>query len=177
MIGQRFEKASLQHFNDIMRLFEKARLWHGEVGVSPWPEFDESEVKGNIVDGAVYVLTLNDLVIGTATVFEEDPLIWEDAEPAFYVHRMATDRAFKGNGLSRVMIGHLAEEAKSVGKASLRLDCWAENEKLKEFYRSLGFKMLHDVFMGEAHSLPAHYWNSTTTLFEMRLEQVATVTA
>jgi RimJ/RimL family protein N-acetyltransferase len=164
-----FLSAQQDHHAAVMALFHEARAWHDEVKADPWPEFDPEEVRENIHGNAVFVLLRADTVVGTVTVFESDPLIWTDDQPALYIHRMATTRRLKGNGLCKFMVDQLSLHATELNKLFLRLDCWANNEKLKRYYEQLGFVRQRDLYMGDARSLPAHYWNSTTTLFEKRV--------
>src|SRR5947209_2562755 len=106
--------------------------------------------------------------MGSVTVMDEDPLVWGDDLPALYIHRLVVARNFKGQNIGSVIVDHVERMAIERQKLALRLDCWANNDRLKRHYERLGFKQIRDVAMGAAPSLPAHYKNSTTTLFERR---------
>lgn len=172
MDGLRFRFARRDDQVAIMRLFREARAWHRTMNVEQWPEFDPEAILADIEKNTVLVSLLGESLVGTATIYEEDPLIWTDDEPAFYIHRMASARSIKGRGLGKQIVDCLSLHAAASGKSFLRLDCWASNESLKRHYEQLGFLKLRDLFMGEARSLPAHYWNSTTTLFQKPIRKV-----
>jgi hypothetical protein len=116
------------------------------------------------------------VVVGSVTVSETDPLIWNDNTPALYIHRLVVARDLKGLNLGQLMIDRIEEIAVDRGKEVLRLDCWANNQRLKSYYERIGFARVNDVTFDEVPSLPLHYRNSTTTLFEKRLRTVIAVT-
>ena len=161
-----FGAAEHRHHAAVMKLFREARTWQQALGANTWPEFEPAKILNDIDQGYVFVVTHEATVIGSVTIFETDPLIWPDDRAALYIHRLATARSLKGRGLCGMIIDHAARRARAQGKRFLRLDCWAGNERLKGYYQKMGFVRVRDMFMGEARELPAHYWNSTTTLFE-----------
>lgn len=165
-----FLSAQRCHHAAVMKLFSEARSWQQVAGVNTWPELEPTRILTDIDQGSVFVLIHKDSVIGSVTIFESDPLIWPDDRRALYIHRLATARRLKGRGLCGMIIDYAARRARDQGKALLRLDCWAGNERLKRYYEQLSFVRIRDLFMGEVRELPAHYWNSTTTLFERPVE-------
>jgi ribosomal protein S18 acetylase RimI-like enzyme len=165
----RFEPASFNQLPALLELFEAARAWHMKLNVNPWPPFEATLIEKDIADAALFALIEDDRLIGTVTIYDSDPLIWSDKKPAYYIHRLATARECMGRGIGSRIVAEVERLGKDAGKQSLRLDCWADNEKLKRYYESLNFVRLHDVFTPEIPSLPAHYWNCTATLFERHI--------
>jgi ribosomal protein S18 acetylase RimI-like enzyme len=74
---------------------------------------------------------------------KEDTLFWPEARAgeAFYIHRLAVARKFKGLGFAKEMLVFAAAEARAAGRAHLRLDC-EPREKLLALYRGAGFQRI-----------------------------------
>jgi ribosomal protein S18 acetylase RimI-like enzyme len=158
--------AQITHIGRMMELYEEARRWHAEMSVSQWPLFELERVLDDIDNKRLFVIKAGQCVLGGVTVTDEDVLIWGDDLPALYIHRLVVARDFKGQNIGSMIVEHVERMAIKRRKLILRLDCWADNDRLKRYYEQLGFKQVRDVAMGAATSLPAHYRNSTTTLFE-----------
>jgi|SRR6516165_9821649 GNAT superfamily N-acetyltransferase len=70
----------------------------------------------------------------------EDALFWPHVRPgeAFYVHRLAVKRKHAGRGFAHAMLAWAEEEARTKGRAFLRLDC-EPRPKLMALYKSADF--------------------------------------
>jgi ribosomal protein S18 acetylase RimI-like enzyme len=162
------QAAKITQMNPIMGLFEEGRKWHEEMKVSKWPTFELARVLDDIENDRLFVLVNRHRVVGSVTISESDPLIWSDNAPALYIHRLVVARDLKGLNLGKLIVDKIEEKAIERDKSALRLDCWANNERLKSYYERIGFTKLMDVTIGDVASLPLHYRNSTTTLFQRR---------
>jgi ribosomal protein S18 acetylase RimI-like enzyme len=162
------QAAKITQMSPIMGLFEEGRKWHGEMKVSEWPVFELARVLDDIDNDRLFVLMDKQLVVGSVTISESDPLIWSDNTPALYIHRLVVARDLKGLNLGKLIVDKIEEKAIERDKSALRLDCWANNERLKSYYERIGFVKLTNVTIGDVPSLPLHYRNSTTTLFQRR---------
>ncbi|WP_046734058.1 GNAT family N-acetyltransferase [Streptomyces humi] len=61
-------------------------------------------------------------------------------EPERYIHWLASDRRFKGNGVGSALLAHAAEETGRAGISLLRVDCYAGADgKLVRYYEGNGF--------------------------------------
>jgi GNAT superfamily N-acetyltransferase len=71
---------------------------------------------------------------------KEDRLFWPETKTgeAFYIHRLAVARTYKGQGFSHAMLSWAEEEARRQGRSHLRLDC-EPRPKLLALYQSAGF--------------------------------------
>lgn len=82
--------------------------------------------------------------IATITLDERaDPELWQqrdDPTGALYAHRMVVMRAEAGKGLGSSMLDWASRRAAMVGKKWLRLDVWATNSKLQDYYVNEGFE-------------------------------------
>jgi ribosomal protein S18 acetylase RimI-like enzyme len=165
-MNYQFQVARIAHVNPILWLFEQGRKWHAEIEVDQWPTFELARVLDDIKNERLFVLLRGQLVVGSVTISDTDSLIWNDETLALYIHRLVVSRDLKGQDLGKRIIDQIEAIAVDRGRQVLRLDCWASNERLKAYYMRMGFTKLGNVSFGEVPSLPLHYRNSTTTLFE-----------
>lgn len=98
------------------------------------------EVEAEMQDSSIYVFYDNDVPAATVSLQEEDVKSWgKQPLVALYIHRLAIEGSYSGQGIGAKIIDWSAEKAKVSGKGFLRLDCPAGNEKLCDYYESLGF--------------------------------------
>ena len=123
-------------------LIHEAADWLTATGMPLWGPEETS------FEELVRVARLGELVIGridgeAATcmyLHDEDRLFWPQTNPgeAFYVHRLAVARRFKGQGFARAMLDWGEAETRRHGRAFLRLDC-EPRPKLLAIYQAAGF--------------------------------------
>jgi|SRR5690606_23188364 len=82
--------------------------------------------------------------VATITVDSKaDPEFWTDRDrpdDALYVHRMIVKRSHAGRGIGEQLLEFARNLAAKAGRTWLRLDAWATNAALHNYYRSLGFE-------------------------------------
>ncbi len=100
-----------------------------------------------------------------------DPLLWgkKDRDPSVYVHRIVTNPDFRGNHFVKNITTWAKEHAKTMGKKFVRMDTWAENQKLIDYYIACGFHYVGDVTPIKTEGLPKHYVGISLSLFEMEV--------
>ncbi len=100
-----------------------------------------------------------------------DPLIWEEKnnDPSVYIHRIATNPAFRGRNLVEQIVTWSKTYAKQHAKQFVRLDTVGKNEGLIAYYQKCGFRFLGLSTLNNTEGLPAHYHNATVTLFELKV--------
>ena len=86
-------------------------------------------------------------------------------EQCLYLEAFTTTRILQGSGLGRTLLQWAEAYTLERGKAVLRLDCWAGNQTLCEYYRAAGFQPHNAFRLGD--------WDGQT--FEKRLSQTTSV--
>lgn len=85
-----------------------------------------------------------------ATEYEGQPLDIETyCKPWIYLHSIMLKPDIQGKGLGKTLVHAVMECLRKDGEhgvGTVFLDCWAGNEKLKEFYQKCGFEWLRDVW-------------------------------
>jgi ribosomal protein S18 acetylase RimI-like enzyme len=101
-----------------------------------------------IADHEVYVAAREDgLPIATFALAWEDDGLWSDMPGgAAYLFAFAVKRAFAGEGVGHALLRWAAGRVAATGTPYLRLECNADNPRLRAYYEQAGF-----TFRGEAH--------------------------
>lgn len=118
--------------------------WMDETGIKQWnvtnydkyypKEYYENERK----NGNVFVLVdkASGEIVCAAVLLESDTR-WEDNTPAIYIHNFVSRIGEKGVGT--IFLQYVEKYAVGKEKEYLRLDSSEDNEKLAQYYESLGF--------------------------------------
>ena len=146
-MGYVFRLARDNEIDAIFSLYEKRIQWMDESGIQQWNMTNYLEVYpiSYYADrqkmGELYVLSKEDVVIGTVVLLQSDECWPQMADsPAYYVHNLVTDLSVKGAG--KIILSEVEEMAISKGIQFLRLDCAVDNESLNEYYESMGYRMV-----------------------------------
>ena len=131
----------------LVQILNEAQGHKTSQGDDDWGDtpFTTEEVSEMVASGNTYVGTVDDQPAAAVMLTWEDAPIWDERgtdEKAAYVHRLAVADQFRGQRLGEQIIEWAAEEARQAGRKYLRLDCPGDNEKLQNYYRSLGFQLI-----------------------------------
>jgi ribosomal protein S18 acetylase RimI-like enzyme len=129
-------------FEDVMVILEEASQWLLSKGINQWPAgaFPKTYVANSIERGEFYLARRSGQAAGTIKLQWSDKMIWGDQpEDAGYVHHLAIRRAFAGYQLGQQLLQWAEVRVAAAGKQYLRLDCWGENVKLKQYYEHAGY--------------------------------------
>ncbi len=157
------ELATQSDLEGIQSLLAELAKWLHSKNVRQWlsPHPKESLIR-EIDAGEVFVWKTDGVVRATITLTSARDEYWHEAsEPALYVHRLAVDRAFAGQGLGSKILSWAEDELRSREIPLLRLDCMATNEVLRKYYAERGF-----TFCGISHYAK---WDMDFALFEKPL--------
>lgn len=134
--------ACSEDLDKIVALLEEARAWLHVRGIQQWVlPYPSQWIAEEIKRGEVYLARVANEPVGSITIqwFDED--IWPGAsEDAAYIHRLIVAGRFRGQGLGLQLLRHAEQVARAAGKRCLRLDCWAGNQALCEYYEQAGFE-------------------------------------
>lgn len=161
--------STLTDIEEIFRLYKIATDYQKTKGAVQWPEFDVAMVKTEIVDNMQWKLVIDDEIACVWATTFTDPLIWKEKnnDPSVYIHRIATNPAFRGKNLVEQIVTWSKTYAKQHAKQFVRLDTVGKNEGLIAYYQKCGFRFLGLSTLNNTEGLPAHYHNATVSLFEL----------
>lgn len=153
----KIELASKNEIDEIYDLIIARCLWFKEHSIKQWdvniyPKlFNKKYFLKQMETDKLFVLK-KDKIAGVVLLKDKDGY-WPDLENAYYVHHLATSPDYKGLGIE--LLNFALEQAKKDNKDYLRLDCLRDNQKLNQYYESLGFK---NVGSGESIGYPYNLW-------------------
>lgn len=131
--------------NTVRNLLLEAAAWVDALGVVMWEagELEFDAVAGEVAAGQFVLAEIDGLPAGAIRFQLDDDLFWPDLTggDSAFVHRLVVSRAFKGRGVSSALLHWAADQARSLGKAWLRLDCDDDRPKLKALYERFGFRL------------------------------------
>jgi len=168
----RFETAAASDFDTIFKLYDQAIEFQKTVFDKQWLGFDADLVNREIAEGRLWKIVEDAGVACIYSLAYEDPIIWgsESHLAAMYIHRIVTNPEFRGRGYVRAIVDWAREHAAEKDLRYIRMDTWADNLKLKEYYTGCGFEWKGTVSPEDSPTMPAHYRGIKLGLFEMDLE-------
>ncbi|MFT9598340.1 GNAT family N-acetyltransferase [Mesobacillus sp.] len=136
--------AGQEDVKDILSVLNAVSLTLLEKGINQWEyPWDEKVLLKHV--GFLYVGTVAGKVI--ATFGNKDLNEWHVGKSGKYLFQIAILPEYQGKGFGTVITSWACQYARSLGK-ELYLDCWAGNQKLKQFYSENGLAYVGD-FPGE----------------------------
>jgi RimJ/RimL family protein N-acetyltransferase len=132
---------------EIIQLLKEVAAWLKSEEIDQWSYLlsggEDQEIELAILKEETYVAEYENNLIGTFTISplqsEWDFDLWGDIEgSAIYLHRLAVNTDYKGQGFGQEMIQWI--EKHFFGQFMyLRLDCVSDNPRLNQFYKDCGF--------------------------------------
>ena len=166
------KNSTIEDLPEIFRLYRLASAYQKSVNaVVVWGEFDKGLIEREIAENRQWKLLIDDELACVWATTLSDEQIWKERnlDKAIYIHRIATNPAFRGQNL----VFKIVEWAKDFALANeleyVRLDTVGENEKLIEYYTKAGFDFLGMFDLKDTSGLPSHYHKLPAALFEIKL--------
>jgi ribosomal protein S18 acetylase RimI-like enzyme len=157
--------------DEIFRLYRLAAAYQAATAKATvvWPDFERELVVQELAEGRQWKLMVGDAIACVWAITFDDPQIWgvRNADPAVYIHRIATNPDFRGRGFVAAIVQWAKEYAQQHQKKYVRLDTVGENHGLIAHYTACGFTYLGLATLTDTASLPTHYHNATVSLFEL----------
>ena len=152
-----FRKTTEADLPALQKIFDDARETMHAAGIDQWTNGYPalSDIRADMAADTSYVLEDNGTIAATAAILlngEETYTVIEngqwltvssDDENTTYaaVHRIATARALRGQGIASRMIYEASVLAKKAGKKSLRIDTHRDNRPMQGMLARNGFTM------------------------------------
>lgn len=156
----------------IVELHNAARQLQTEKKMVVWPIFPAQLLEQDIIEQRQFKLIQDNQIACTWTITWSDKEIWGemDHDNAVYLHRIATNPAYRGKRFIDQIVESTANLCRASGREYIRLDTLGYNAKLIEHYTSAGFTFLGVTRLADVSNLPEHYHREPDCLrFEMKI--------
>lgn len=156
-------------------LFEQAMELQGKNGYKVWNEIDKVGLEKDIENKLQYKMRNGTDILCIFSIQYSDPYIWRerDRNDAIYLHRIVVNPAFKGQKQFEKVLNWARQFARQNNKRYIRMDTWADNAKIIDYYRSFGFKFIENYQTANAAELPVQNRNLQVALLEMELNDLS----
>ena len=132
----------------VMMIIEEGREFLKEQGVNQWQHGSPSRdvIINDINAGISYIYEKSGELVATAmlTTLDEDyenyPTFWSENSSYLAIHRLATAKQFRNQGITREFMETIHLFAKSQNIKFLRIDTHLDNKIMRKFLSNFGFK-------------------------------------
>lgn len=165
------ENTSLSDLDVVCSLFEEAIVFQEKMALPSWKNIDLKALEKEIIECRQFKLLLDDRLTGIFSICFSDPLIWTFREKgdALYLHRIVVKRAYKGQKYFQAILNWAREKALSKKLTKIRMDTWAGNSGLLDYYQRFGFKQVATYQTLDHPELPLQNRNLHLALLELCL--------
>lgn len=134
----------------VIELLKYVAQWMKDNNIDQWSFLlnggEDEEIEQAIRNSETYIVLKNQELVATFTLLckqsEWDKEIWgvENSSNSLYLHRLAITPAYMNLGIGKSILTWIVDNKKD--KATLKLDCVAQNTKLNNFYKNNDFKLI-----------------------------------
>jgi ribosomal protein S18 acetylase RimI-like enzyme len=162
-----------EDFSDILWLFEQAMKLQGQNGYIVWNDIDKAGLESDIKKELQYKITKDKGILCIFSVQYNDPFIWRerDKSDAIYLHRIVVNPNFRGQKQFEKVLSWAKQFVRQNNLKFIRMDTWADNEKIIEYYKSFGFKFIENYKTSDSSELPIQNRNLNVALLEMETDK------
>jgi len=155
----------------IYGLFEEAIAFQKANKYVGWQHFDKDFIAADVQKKMLFKLNGKEGVLGIFCICLADPLIWREKErgDAIYLHRIVLNRRFIGARIFGNILDWAVGFATAKDLKYVRMDTWAENLKIIDYYKSYGFRVVENYQTPDTEELPVQHRNLNVALLELEL--------
>jgi ribosomal protein S18 acetylase RimI-like enzyme len=165
--------ATLDDLPLIYTLFEEAIRFQKDNQYIGWNNYDKEFIKADVSQRLLFKIVNENGVLGIFCICDTDKLIWreQEKEDALYLHRVVLNRAFKGVRIFEMVLRWSVEYALTNKRKFVRMDTWADNAKLINYYKTYGFRFVENYTTADTPDLPAQHRNLNVALLELEVQK------
>lgn len=156
----------------IFRLFEYSIIYQEKKGYPVWRDYDKNAIVRDIENGNQYKVVAGSDTLIVFSVCYTDKVIWRELDrgDSIYLHRIVVNPQFKGRKLFGEILNWAKDHSRQKGLRSIRMDTWAANATIIDYYKSFGFTFIENYTTPDSSELPVHNRNLPLTLLEYQLQ-------
>jgi ribosomal protein S18 acetylase RimI-like enzyme len=154
---------------EILHLFEEAIKLQNKKGYKVWNSIDQKGIEQDIKNGLQYKIVTDNNIVCIFSIQHNDPFIWHhlDKDDAIYLHRIVVNQDYKGQKQFEKILNWAIQYAKQHNRPFIRMDTWADNLQLINYYQSFGFRFIKNYQTTDTKELPTQNRNLNVALLEL----------
>ena len=162
----------MDDLEQIFELFDQSINYQEKKGYPVWKDYDRNAIIKDIQNKNQYKVVVDSKTGIVFSVCYTDKLIWRglDKGDSIYLHRIVVNPDFKGQKLFGIILNWAVGHSKQKGLSRIRMDTWAANPTLINYYMSFGFAFIENYIAPDSKELPVHNRNIAMTLLEYKLK-------
>ncbi|MEP6931112.1 MAG: GNAT family N-acetyltransferase [Flavobacterium sp.] len=166
-----FFKTTNEDIDAVFDIYNEATSYQKTVNIKSWRGFEKSLIEKEIEENRHFIIKEEGEITCTFVLTFNDLIIWKEAaaDPAVYIHRIATNPKFRGRSYVKKIIEWVKIYAAQNNKTYIRLDTHSGNERINKYYSSCGFDYKGISVIEWTPELPEHYKEGSFSLFEIKL--------
>jgi GNAT superfamily N-acetyltransferase len=155
----------------VFELFEHSIKYQEKHGYPTWKNYDRDAVTQDVKNKNQYKAVIDSAIAIVFSVCYSDKIIWREMETgdSIYLHRIVVNPVFKGQKLFGAILDWSIQHAKQKGLSHIRMDTWAANPTIINYYKSFGFNFIENYTTPDSVQLPVHNRNLALTLLEFKV--------
>lgn len=155
----------------IYAFFDESIRYQERKGFPAWKNYDKSAIVRDIENRNQYKVLIDSQTAIVFSVCYSDKIIWRtfDTGSSVYLHRIVVNPECKGQKLFGIILNWAIKHAKGKGLLSVRMDTWAANPRIVEYYKTFGFVVVENFTTPNTDELPIHNRNLELTLLEYKI--------
>ena len=160
-----------EDLDTVFLLFKQVTLAQAKDGYKVWRSVDKEALERDVEKRCQYKILRGGRILCLFSVLSSDPFIWRSREngDAIYLHRIVANPDFKGQKQFEKVLAWAIQYAHQNGIKFIRMDTWADNEKLIGYYKSFGFEFIENYKTPDIPELPMQNRNLDHALLELKV--------
>ena len=146
-------KAKSTELEKIMIIIEDGREFLRQQGINQWQHGSPGKetIKQDIKNQISYVYEIDRNIVATAMLtnydrdYENYPTLWSKCDNYLVIHRMATLKNIRNQGIGRQFLSAIVEFAKKENIDYIRIDTHKDNKIMRKFLSDFGFVELDEI--------------------------------
>lgn len=161
----------MEDLEEIYGFFDRSIDYQEKHGYQTWRNYDKGALIRDIEEGNQYKVVIDEQMGIVFSVCYTDKIIWRERDQgdSVYLHRVVVNPDFKGKRLFGIILDWTVQLAKQKGLAYVRMDTWAANPTIINYYLSFGFTFVENFKTPDSLELPVHDRDLNLALMERRV--------
>lgn len=155
----------------IFAFFEHSIDYQEKRGYPVWRNYDKQAIVNDIENKMQFKVVVDGEMAMVFSIRYNDKVIWRslDQGDSIYLHRIVVNPTFKGQRLFGTILNWAIEHCRQNGLSNVRMDTWAANPTIINYYKGFGFKFVENYTTPDSIELPVHNRNLALTLLEYQI--------